>query len=202
MMFKVTRLALIVVLMALAVPSAARAALITFESIDLADVTAGEDLWSYRYYLSGVALGADEGFAVFFDGALYSALSAGNTPSGWDVLVFQPDPTLPSAGIYDALNLTGGLPLSFFEVSFIWHGGASGPGSQLFEFYSLDPAGAYTVLSSGVTANNAVSQVPEPSSLVFLSSGLTAIFIARRRRSSQQSPLFKSVPSVNRDERA
>ena len=202
MMLKVARLALIVVVMSLAAPSLARAAVITFESIDLADVTAGEDLWSYRYYLSGAPLAADEGFAVFFDGLLYSALNAGNTPSGWDVLVFQPDPNLPSAGIYDALSLTGGLPLSFFEVSFIWHGGASGPGSQLFEFYSLAPAGAYTVLSSGVTANAAVSQVPEPSSLVLLSGGLTAIFIARRRRFSQQSPLFKSVSSVNRDERA
>jgi len=186
--------------MTLASPSVARATVISFEAIDLADVSSGEDLWSYRYHLSGTPLGVDEGFSVFFDGSLYSSLSAGNTPSGWDVLVFQPDPNLPSAGIYDALSLTGGLSLSFFEVSFVWHGGATGPGSQFVEFYALDPAGAYGVVSSGVTG--AVSQVPEPGSLVLMSGGVTAILVARRRRSSGQSPRSKSVSSPNRDGRA
>jgi hypothetical protein len=164
-------------------PDSARAATISFEAVDLADVSLGSDLWSYRYFLSGTPLGINEGFAIFFDRLLYSALSPTNAPTGWDVLVFQPDPNLPSDGIYDALNVAGAPPPLFFEISFIWHGGATAPGAQTYELYALDAAGLYSALGTGTTLP---AQVPEPASLRLTCCGLAGLLTASRAVASKR----------------
>jgi hypothetical protein len=165
----------------LCAPSTSQAAVISFEAVDLADVFAGEDLWSYRYFLSGNPLAADQGLAIFFDHGLYSSLRAPAGPAGWDVLLLQPDLALPSDGVFDALNLGDGLAAAPFSVEFIWHGIGSGPGAQSFEVYALDPHGFYTPLESATTIAAAPAAVPQPATLLIVAAGWAAAVFTRRR---------------------
>ena len=48
------------------------AATFRFEVVDLADTTPGQDLWEYRYTVTGLALTTGQGFTIFFDFNLYS----------------------------------------------------------------------------------------------------------------------------------
>jgi hypothetical protein len=159
----------------LCAPATSYAAIISFEAIDLDDLLAGEDLWSYRYVLSGDPLQADQGFAIFFDHTQYSSLQAATGPASWDVLLLQPDLNLPSNGVFDALNLGDGVAGGPFTVNFIWNGGGALPGAQLFEVYSLDGEGLYTPLESSMTiAATPPAGVPEPATLAIVSVGLLA----------------------------
>lgn len=160
------------------VPGAASAAVIQFTATDLADVNAGEDLWEYEYFVSGVAFLADQGFAVYASDGLYADLAVVDAPSAdWDAMVFQPDPVLSSPGAYDALATTD-LPslLGPFKMQFVWLGNGT-PGSQPFDIYGFDPSGAYEVLEQGRTVRRSV---PEPAALGFL--GLATLGLMVRRR--------------------
>jgi hypothetical protein len=163
----------------------AAAAAISYEAINIEDAQAGNDLWTYRYLLTGDPLPADHGFAIYFDTVLFADLSAPSAPAGWDVLLQQPDPGLPSDGIFDALDLIGGAPFGTFEVSFTWLGGGGIPGSQFYEFYALDSEGLYIPLSSGSTVTSTPAPVPESGSLLLLSVGILAGIAARRNDSKQ-----------------
>jgi PEP-CTERM motif-containing protein len=183
-------------------PAVARGATISFEATDLEDLSAGEDLWAYRYSLSGSPLQADEGFTVYFDRALYSALTATSTPSGWDLLLLQPDDLIPSDGMYDALN-EGGTSSSLFEVSFVWKGEGTQPGIQPYDVYVFGENGL-TTTDSGITVSSQAppSQAPEPSSLLLLSGGLVGVLAARRRRLAEQNFSRNQLTTAHREERA
>ena len=89
----------------------------------------------------------------------------------------QPDSSVPDDGMYDALALTDNASLAdVFIVSFVWQGSGT-PGSQYFEVYDPD----YVVLDS---ESGQTSQVPVPSALLLLGSGLAGLagFKFRKRR--------------------
>jgi hypothetical protein len=144
-----------------------------------ADLSGGR--WEYEYFLRGDPFPEGQGFAIFFDEALYSALELQAPSPGnghWDPLLAQPDLALNSDGYYDVLALIADPSLiGPFRVSFLWTG-LDTPGSQPFEIYQLDED-LVRVLDSGRT----VGPVPEPSTLLLLTAGAGLLRFVPRRRS-------------------
>jgi hypothetical protein len=169
----------IVVVSALGWTASATATTIQFDAANL-----GGDVWRYVYSLSGDLL-ADQGFVVFFDETLYSSLQPlPPTPVDWDLLVTQPDLALQSAGAYDALALVDSPSFAGpFSVSFNWLGSAGTvPGRQPFQIYQLDASGFPAPLEDGMTSPLDSAEVPEPSTLLLVATGVAAGRTWRRRR--------------------
>src|ERR1043166_7622184 len=103
---------------------------ISFEATDLQDTSPGEDLWRYRYVLSGIAFQVNQGFSVFFSDASYRNLqsAAGSSGPDWDTLSIQPDNFLHDPGFYDAQALRDAPANVEHQVWFIWLGQGT-PGS-------------------------------------------------------------------------
>jgi hypothetical protein len=133
-------------------------------AIDLADLTFGEDLWSASYTLLGDLPAANQGFSVYFGADLYQSLtgSFAAAAGAWDVLLFPPDPGLPSAGVLDALSLSNTPSYTGpFTVDFIWLGGGDSLGTQTFDVYSL--MNGFEILQSGqVSTPNDPDPDPTP----------------------------------------
>lgn len=171
-----------VAVLAVFVPAIAQAAVISYETTDL-----GGGRWRYDYTVANdtPAFAIDE-FTIFFAVGQYRNLALEAGPSGWDILVIQPDPALPDAGFYDGLALN--LPLAFgaeqdgFAVSFDWLGQGT-PGPQSWTV--LDPE-TFVTLQAGVTVPAIVDPLPisEPGALAALASGIAALGFARRRRAA------------------
>lgn len=147
---------------------------IVYEATDLSDITPGEDLWQYTYWLSDYTFNTGYGFTIYFDYQLYSNLE--DPPpavnSDWDLIVWQPDPFLPDDGAYDAMALVNNASLADpFTVRFVWLGSGT-PGDQYFEVYDL----SFNTVASGQTA-----PVPEPATFLFLTSGLLGIASIKRK---------------------
>lgn len=166
----------------------ASATVIEFEATDLTDLVSSEDLWMYRYFVSDATFLADQGFSIFFDTALYRNLQdpLPSVGADWDILTLQPDPALPSAGVFDALALVSGPSLAQpFSVTFSWLGAPDAvPGSQPFEVYQLDQAGQPIAFERGVTTLRGATTVPEPSTVVLVGIG-SALALSRRRRAQR-----------------
>ena len=164
-------------------PTTSHAGSITYEATNLADVTPGEDLWQYRYVLSGFTFGLHFGFDVFFplsDGYLFGDIK--NTPPSnteWDTIALQPDPALPDDGRYDALALVANASLAdAFIVDFIWRGTGI-PGSQPFEIFG----DTFTVIDEGRTVPaGGTTPIPEPATLLLLVSGIAILGYVHHRR--------------------
>lgn len=166
----------------------ADAAVITFTATDLADVVAGVDLWQYEYLVDDIVFEENQGFSIEFDGDLYASLESGSSsPSSWDILILQPDPGLPAAGLYDALALVSGAPLAQpFVLTFAWLGGlGTMPAAQLFTINQFDAAGAFLgVIGEGQTSS--MTPVPEPSTLLLFGTG-AAMAVRHRWRNGHRA---------------
>lgn len=154
------------VLSALLYVPGANATTISYEAVDLIDMTAGEDLWRYNYYVAGNNFSTDTGFSIYFDRNLASQLAISNINSDWDGLVFQPDPLLPADGVFDAAALVDGASLADpFSVDFVMNAGVLG--AQKFEIYDS----AFNVIEQGTTTARltaAPNPVSEPPTLALL----------------------------------
>jgi len=172
-----------VVAVSLVAPRVTAAATIEYTATNLVDVTAGEDLWSYEYFVSDVTFLDNQGFSIYFDPALYAALQ--DPPPGvadWLLLTIQPDPGLPDAGFYEGVAITPSPSLvGPFTLSFVWLGQGT-PGVQPFTIDAFDDEGFYSKISDGVTTPRR-SSVPEPSTLSLLAAGAVALW--RRARSGR-----------------
>jgi len=147
---------------------------ISYQAVNLADTTPGEDLWQYSYTVGDYSFEMDYGFTIYFNYLLYSDLEdpAPSVNDDWDPIVWQPDTAIPDDGAYDALSLKDGASLADpFVVSFVWLG-SDVPGSQFFEVYDPD----FNTIVSGETA-----PVPEPATLLLVGSGLLCLAGLRKR---------------------
>ena len=155
----------------------ASATTIEFTATDL-----GGDRWLYEYFLSGRVFSEGQGFTVFFDYMMSSALQLEAPSPGdanWGPLVIQPDLALKSDGYYDALALTTDPPLAGpFQVSFLWLGTGT-PGSQRFEIYREQDL-------PGFIEEGRTTPVPEPSTLLLV---VTGAGLARLLRKRSRSPV-------------
>ncbi len=173
-------------------PAPAIEVIFRFEVVDLADTTPGQDLWEYSYVVSGLTLTANQGFTIFFDLSLYTLLQ--NPPpfvnADFSLLVAQPDLALNSNGFYDALALRDNPSFADpFKLRVVWLGtGSTTPGAQPYTVYNAD----FTTQSQGQTTN-----VPEPSALALVCSGIALASMRVRRRtpgSARVSRAGRGVP--------
>ena len=144
-----------------------------FEVVDLADTTPGQDLWEYRYTVTGLTLTANQGFTIFFDLSLYTLLQSPPpfVNADFDVITVQPDLALHSNGFYDALALRNAPSLADpFRVQFVWLG-TGAPGAQPYNVHDTD----FSTISQGQTTS-----VPEPSAAALLGAAIAALTIRLR----------------------
>lgn len=155
---------------------------IRYQAVDLADTTAGEDLWQYQYLVSGFTFPTSAGFDILFltaDGYKFGDLQdpPPSPNAHWYVISIQPDPSLPDPGRLDALALMDNASTADrFLIDFIWRG-AGTPGSQPFEIFDS----ALNVVDQGTTTSS-VAAAPEPATGLLLLAGLGAALGLRRKR--------------------
>ena len=121
------------------------------------------DRWQATYSVTNnTLLSAIDEFSISFALGLFEDIDDTATPIDWDPLIFQPDPSLPDDGIYDALALNVGIApgdtLGGFVVEFDFLGSGIPPG-QIFEIF--DPFN-FDVLGSGMSVITSVTTLPVP----------------------------------------
>ena len=163
---------------------------IQYEAIHLASSPPGENLWQYRYYVSGFTEGTEWGFDIFFPlslGYQFDDLQNPTAPNpGWDAVNYlvQADPNIPQDGFFEAVALVD-MPstLGIFGITFNWRNAdVPGPGSQVFHI--IDPSLAVTEF--GNTTPYSASNVPLPAAgwLVAGTFPVLVRFVSRKRSSS------------------
>jgi hypothetical protein len=150
---------------------------------------------TYQFFLSGFVFRANEPCAnnpaltcsdaldIEFDPTMFGQLSNGVAPTGFDLLLFQPNNPPQAPGDYSALALVDHPSLAGqFSVDFTFIGQGT-PGSQAFSIDQFDSHGGFQgVVATGETAPLATG-APEPSSVSLIAAGLMAggILLALRR---------------------
>lgn len=165
----------------------AQAIIIDYSATDLADTTAGSDLWQYTYTVSDHTFNEFEGFQVFFDYGLYEHITTQGTPGDWDVVSWDPDLILgtPDDGVYDGMALVSNASLADnFTATFTWLGDDM-PASQYFEIYN----DAFEVIEFGRTSP-AAAPVPEPATMVLMGTGLVGLAGMRKKRTTKKEQLI------------
>ena len=145
-----------------------------YDVVDLVDVTPGQDLWEYTYYLSGFTFQTNQGFSIFFDYQSYANLTNARPSlnAAWSVLAVQPDVLLRADGYLDGLALVNGPAYAGpFQVVVTWRGQGT-PGAQPFYTYNSN----FTPTFTGST-----TVVPEPGSIFLTSLGFLLLVRTLRK---------------------
>lgn len=176
------RPALLLGALALSLASFHATAGVSYTATDLADVSAGQDLWRYSYRVNG-PLPAFGAFNLLFSSSKYSDLSVGAFSAGLSPLVTQPDAGLGWDGMLTLTTFSDLIPASIesVELDFVWLGTGM-PADQAYEVVD----DAFNVIGTGKTSPLATPPqgVPEPGVLSLITLGLLSLPVLRRRRSA------------------
>jgi hypothetical protein len=131
----------------------------------------GSNNYRYDYAVSGIQFQMNQEFDLRFDPALYSTLSNGVAPAGFDLLLLQPNNPPGVSGDFSAMALVNNPSLSSgFRVDVVYLGNGT-PGAQPFFINQLDANGnILSVISNGTTAPPGGS-VPEPAGWTLAGAG-------------------------------
>ena len=145
---------------------------------------------TYDYFVSGFtamqpctdnpSLECSDEIDINFDPTVFSQISNGVAPAGFNLLLFQPNNPPQAPGDYSALAVVANPSLTPFSVDFTLTG-AGTPASQTFTINEFDNNGFFEgVATSGVTT--LVSTVPEPASFSLIGIGviISGIFLGFR----------------------
>jgi hypothetical protein len=130
------------------------------------------------------------GFTIDFLDATNLVLLA--SPSSWDSLVFQQDPSLPDNAYLDSLSLSpstmwnAGQSIGGFEVSFKYAAGAT-PGALPFMLYSE----TFSPVFAGTTT--VVAAIPEPSTAILTALGLAFVGLRTLRTANRKRNATEEV---------
>ncbi len=133
----------------------------------------GPNFYRYTYFPSGIAFTANQELDILFDPATYGTLSNGKAPSGFDVLLVQPNNPPGAFGEYSALALVNNPPLTgTFSVDFTFLG-LGLPGSQPFTINQLDANGRIvSTTPQQLTTPQGSTNVPEPATVSLAAAGM------------------------------
>ena len=135
----------------------------------------GDTVYHYVYTLVGGPLLLNQELEILFPADLYGALTGGEAPDGFSLLVFQPNQPAGAAGRYSALAEEDNLPSSAVFSVFAVFLGTGTPEPQTISVNQLDAQGGIVILD--------LNGVPEPSTWWLGISGLLAAGIVKRRAS-------------------
>ncbi len=147
---------------ALFVSSAYAGAIIQYDISNSSTNAGGQTVYQLTYTVSNVSFSANQELAFQFDPAIYSSLSNGSVPSGFNWIILQPNQPLGASGVFSAVavvpiqSLTGK-----FSVTAVMNGSAQ-PGAQQFSINQLNGDVIGATLDSGSTIAGGTSAVPEP----------------------------------------
>jgi hypothetical protein len=147
---------------------------------------------SYEYFVSGFtamqpctnnpALECSDEIAIDFDATVFSGISNGVAPTGFSVLLFQPNNPPQAPGDYAALAVVANPSASPFSVDFTLTGSGT-PGPQTFNINEFNSS----VLFEGVAQSPSlttplVNNVPEPASALLIAGGIIigSVFLGSR----------------------
>jgi len=136
----------------------------------------GGSTWQYTYTFSGFTFSEDDLMAIYFP--LATTVSLEDPPPSvgpdWTLQDFQPDPSIPADGEFDAIaNIDNPANVTFVE-DFVYSGTGT-PGAQNFTFYFE----YFDNFVNGTTVPQS-SAIPEPGSVPLLAIGLAGLALARR----------------------
>ena len=159
------------------------AAAISYSSQPLGAANSDSGTYRLTFDVRGVSFQAGQELDIRFDPSVYRVLSNAAGPSGFDILLIQPNNPLGAFGDFSALALRDFQSTSLrFSLDVI---ASAAPSSQLFRINQLDSSGVVVrTLESGFTV---VSDAPEPStagliSLAIAVGGFVKLARARVRR--------------------
>ncbi len=144
----------------------------------------GSSNYRYDYTVSGIQFQVNQELDIRFNPALYSSLSNGVAPAGFDLLLLQPNNPPGAFGDYSAMALVNNPSLSGtfrVDVHFIGNGA---PGGQPFFINQLDANG--NIVAQLTTGNTTApgGNVPEPAGWTLAGAGflMGGVWWAVRRR--------------------
>jgi hypothetical protein len=180
---KLNKACLLIVLGASSVASLT-AANVSFQVTGLGATGLGQQQYQYNYVISDLQLQANQELDIRFDPSLYGTLSNGVAPSGFDLLLLQPNNPPGAFGDYSALALANNPPLSgTFSVKVVYLGSGL-PGSQPFFINQYDAQGNFVGQVSTGSTGPSGQAAPEPAAWTLAVMGclLGGAFRAVRRR--------------------
>jgi hypothetical protein len=152
---------------------------IRLEITDLGTTGTGEQVRRLTYLLDDVTLLENYELDFRFDPDFFLGLQNWQAPSGFDVLVYQPNDPLGAFGDFTLLALVDNPPLTPISIDAILVGN-SVPSTQPFKISEFDSQGRLLRIVETGTATN--TSVPEPSTLGVGAVTLACILGMRRRR--------------------
>ena len=154
------------------------AATITFQTTDL-----GSNQVRFTYTVTNFVFTVNQELDIEFNPATYVSLSNGVAPTGFDVLLLQPNNPPGTSGDFSSLALVANPGTGPFRVDATLVAGHQ-PGPQNFSINQLDANGVITGVVASGTATPVTAAVPEPATLPLVGLALIAgpASLAVRRR--------------------